>query len=327
MVAANSTIIPVAAGKGGVGKTFLTANLAIALAELGHSTIAVDMDLGGSNLHSFLGMPNRYPGIGDYLQAHTESLETLLVATSVPQLSFLPGDGKTPFMANIPYAQKVKLLSNLKKLPARYILLDLGAGSAFNTLDFFGVSPRGLVVTTSEPPAIMNMLVFLKNFLLRTIGRAVADNNAVKNHLREVFKRSIDNQITSLKTLQEEIGKEDAAAGKTIEKIFNHCRPRIVFNMGEHPDELAVTDQISKTLESVLSIEADYFGFVFSDTTVKHSVRKQSPLIHFQRDCIAAENILRIARRIDKYWQTPVEGSARLIQKQAKAWFETRMAK
>ncbi len=90
MVEANPTIIPVAAGKGGVGKSFLTANLAIALAELGHSTIAVDMDLGGSNLHSFLGMQNRYPGIGDYLQARLGSLETLLVPTRVPHLSFLP---------------------------------------------------------------------------------------------------------------------------------------------------------------------------------------------------------------------------------------------
>ena len=99
----SATIIPIAAGKGGVGKSFLTASLGIALAQQGHRTIAVDMDLGGSNLHSFLGLPNRYPGIGDYLQAKSGSLESLQVATGIDNLTFLPGDGKTPFMANIQY--------------------------------------------------------------------------------------------------------------------------------------------------------------------------------------------------------------------------------
>ena len=74
-------IVPIASGKGGVGKTFLTANLAIALAEAGHRTIAVDMDLGGSNLYSFLGIPNRFPGIGDFLKARSAELEDLQVKT------------------------------------------------------------------------------------------------------------------------------------------------------------------------------------------------------------------------------------------------------
>jgi len=123
------TIIPIAAGKGGVGKSFLAANLAIALAELGHRTIAVDLDLGGCNLHSFLGLPNRFPGVGDFLKARSAQLEELLVPTQAPHLSFLPGDGKTPFMANIAYAQKVKLIYHIEKLRAEYIILDLGAGS------------------------------------------------------------------------------------------------------------------------------------------------------------------------------------------------------
>ena len=321
-VEANPKIIPVAAGKGGVGKSFLTANLAISLAEAGHATVAVDMDFGGSNLHSFLGLQNRYPGIGDYLQARVGNLESLLVPTQLSHLSFLPGDGKTPFMANIPFAQKHKLVSNIKKLAAEYVLIDLGAGSAFNTLDFFNIASKGLVITTPEPPAIMNMLVFLKNYLLRAIGRAMTKNDAVKNHLREVFKRPMNGQITSLKTLQEEIAAEDQHAGKMIGDIFSNCRPRIVFNLGEHPDELDVSKQISKTLSSILCIEADFFGFVFFDPVVRQSVKKQSSVLSFQRNCVAAEGILRIARRIEKYWKTPIKDSARLLQKQTQIQYE-----
>jgi len=157
----HTTIIPIAASKGGVGKSFLTANLAIALAELGHQTITVDLDLDGSNLYSCLGLPNRFPGIGDFLRARAAELDPLLVPTQTPKLYFMPEDGKTPFMANIAYAQKIKLISRIRKLPADYILLDLGAGSSFNILDFYRLSPRGLLMTTPDPPAVMGMLVFL----------------------------------------------------------------------------------------------------------------------------------------------------------------------
>ena len=59
------TIIPIASGKGGVGKSVITANLAVNLAERGYKVIAADLDLGGSNLHTCLGLDNNNPGIGD----------------------------------------------------------------------------------------------------------------------------------------------------------------------------------------------------------------------------------------------------------------------
>lgn len=318
---ASATIIPIAAGKGGVGKSFLTSNLAIALAQQGHRTIAVDMDLGGSNLHSFLGMPNRHPGIGDYLQAKSGALDSLLVPTEIDNLTFLPGDGKTPFMANIPFAQKMKLIAHIKKLPAAYILLDLGAGSTFNTLDFFSISKKGIVVTTPEPPAIMNMLVFLKNFLLRSISRSLSRNHALRNFLRELNKRPMEGQMSSIRSLRDEIAAEDPEAAKTITEVYENCSPRIIFNLGEHPDELKVTDQISKRLETVLSLAAEYFGFIFHDPSVRLSVREQKALLTNWPECEAAENIYRIARRVDKYWKVPVQNSAALLEETVREFY------
>ena len=311
---ASATIIPIAAGKGGVGKSFLTANLAIGLAQQGHRTIAVDMDLGGSNLHSFLGLPNRHPGIGDYLQAKSGTLDSLLVPTDFDNLTFLPGDGKTPFMANIPFAQKMKLIAHIKKLPATYILLDLGAGSTFNTLDFFAISKKGIVITTPEPPAIMNMLVFLKNFLLRNISRSLSQDHALRNFLRELYKRPMEGQMSSIRSLRDEIAAEDPEAAKTITEVYENCSPRVIFNLGEHPDELKVTGQISKSLETVLSLAVEYFGFIFYDPAVRQSIREQKALLPNWPECEAAENIYRIARRIDKYWDIPVPNSAALLE-------------
>ena len=117
-MATQTTIIPVASGKGGVGKTCFVSNLGIALAEMGHSTVVVDLDLGGANLHLALGMPNEFPGIGDVLKVKKVPLNELAVSTSFPNLKFLAGDGRIPFMANITYSQKMQLISQLKGLNA-----------------------------------------------------------------------------------------------------------------------------------------------------------------------------------------------------------------
>lgn len=311
------TIIPVASGKGGIGKTFLTANLAIALAEMGRQTVAVDLDLGGSNLNMFLGIPNKYPGIGDFLKARVPRLDKLLVPTATKNLHLLPGDGKTPFMANLHHAQKIKLIRHIRELPADYMLLDLGAGSTFNTLDFFGIAPMGMLVTSPEYPAIMGMLVFLKNYLLRAMDRQFSKHRLYG--AREIFqtlcKRPMDEQMQSLKSVTQEIEAEDPEAAEKINGVLKICRPRIVFNMGRHPDDLKVTAKINESLKEILAIEPDYFGFVFNDPEVAKSIENHQAYLPYARDAMAARNIVRTAERIDKYWERPIQDSARLLTK------------
>jgi len=116
----NTVIIPIASGKGGVGKSIISANLAISLANLGHSVVAVDLDLGGSNLYSYLGMDNKYHGIGDYLNSKRGKLSDYIVQTDFENLQFLAGERRITFMANMPHAQKIKLIGEIKNIEADY---------------------------------------------------------------------------------------------------------------------------------------------------------------------------------------------------------------
>jgi len=68
-------IIPVASGKGGVGKSVIAANMSLALAQSGKSTVAMDLDLGGSNLHTLLGIKNTQAGIGNFLSGGSLKLQ------------------------------------------------------------------------------------------------------------------------------------------------------------------------------------------------------------------------------------------------------------
>ncbi len=315
-------IVPISGGKGGVGKTLVASNVAIGLAQAGHSTVVVDLDLGASNLFAFLGLTNRYPGIGDFLKARRGKLEDLLVQTDVPNLYYLPGDGRTPFMANIGFAQKQKLLTALYSLPFEYVLLDLGSGSTFNTLDFFAMGKTGLMVTTPDYPAVVNMLTFLKNHLFRSIERSVSPNHSVKGILQELYCQPIEEQVSSVSSLQAQIREEDPAAAETVARICNEFRPRIVFNMGTSPKDLEFTDQIDEGLRNVLYLEADYFGFIFMDAQVRSSVRERQPLVLSHPESPAAQEMIKIADRILRFWSTPVPNSSDLILNHARKTFD-----
>lgn len=310
-------IIPVASGKGGVGKSFLTANLAIALAELNHPTIAVDLDLGGSNLHTFLGLANRYPGVGDFIHGAAPALEGLLVDAGVPNLRFLPGDGRTPFLANLGSAQKQKLIRHLQSLPAEYVLLDLGAGAAFNTLDFFACAPAGIVVTTPDLPSAMGMQVFLKNHLLRRIDRQLAINGF--KPLRPLFKSLLQQPMKALPAtlsgLKDQMTEQGEAAGQAFVRAAEGIRPRVLFNMGSAPEESRMALGIRESLAEVLGVEPDFFGFVFQDPGVRLALAARKPFLTGFRESLAARNIVKIAERIVRFWGNPIPESAALMIK------------
>ena len=149
-------IIPIASGKGGVGKSILAANLAIALAQNGKRTVVADFDLGGSNLHIILGMRNVTYGLGTFLTHPDIDFDQIVLPTEYPNLRFIPGDAEIPGLANLSSGQKKKLIRRISSLDADYVIIDLGAGSSLNTLDFFLISRNGIMV--SAPTATSTVM-------------------------------------------------------------------------------------------------------------------------------------------------------------------------
>ena len=86
---APTRVIPVGGGKGGVGKTFLVANLAAALARDGYRVAAVDGDLEGANLHTFLGVPRPRTSLADFVAQREDDLPKLLLETPIDNLQLI----------------------------------------------------------------------------------------------------------------------------------------------------------------------------------------------------------------------------------------------
>ncbi|NUM89669.1 MAG: P-loop NTPase, partial [Bdellovibrionales bacterium] len=93
-------------GKGGVGKTLVTANFAITLARAGAKVVVVDLDLGGANLHTCLGVDVSRHTLTDLFSPEVRNLEDLAVPTVIPNLSLISGAQDSVQVANLPHAQK-----------------------------------------------------------------------------------------------------------------------------------------------------------------------------------------------------------------------------
>jgi len=318
------SIIPIASGKGGVGKSFLAANLAIALAKQGKQVIVADLDFGGSNLHTCLGLNNIYPGIGDFLRARNAKLKDLLVTTDEQNLKFLAGDVRSPFLANMHHSQKMRLIYNLKQLDCEYLILDLGSGSAYNTLDYFGMEQFGMIVTTTEHTSIMNMLTFFKHFAFRVIERSLPKNTFLEQNLRKSYNLSVNEEILTVRGLLDEISVIDPAVAQQAEQKWLSYRPRIVFNKCKDPNELNLLFVLENKLKHNLMLQADFFGCLPDDPSVSISFQQREALNKLIPSAEIAEDIYLLADRIIRLWKQPLRNSSSLLLNNTKNIFEKR---
>lgn len=133
-------IIPIASGKGGVGKSLIAANLAIALGQAGKRVALADLDLGASNLHLVLGVQGRKNGIGTFLTKAAE-FKDIIIDTDYENVRFVPGDSEIPGFAALKIYQRNSLVKELLKLDADFLILDLGAGTHLGILVLFFTVP------------------------------------------------------------------------------------------------------------------------------------------------------------------------------------------
>lgn len=317
------TIIPIASGKGGVGKSLITANLGYQLAQRNKQVILIDLDLGGSNLHTMLGQNNNQSGIGDFVRVKGTQLKDHIVSID-ENLSYIPGDAKSPMMANLNYSQKIKLIDQIRKLDADYILLDLGAGSSFNTLDFYGIGAPGLLVTTTEYPAMMNLLTFLKNYSFRILDRNFSKNHRVKLLLKKFFEQAFEENHFTMDQFLAELDAVDSFAARAANKLCVNTHHRIVFNKVNHADELSAFHNIKSSSQKILNFNIEAFGVVFRDREIEQSTCQMGLASKKLADNPGIAELTTIADRIIRKWLDPIENSGALLLKNAEHLYQQR---
>ena len=294
-------IIPIASGKGGVGKSLLAANLAIALGQAGKNVCLADLDLGGSNIHMILGVSPPQRGLGTFLNAHPDSFEQLIIPTDYKNLSFIPGDAEIPGTANLTAVQKSRIIHKLIEIEADYLIIDLGAGTNYNILDFFLISNKGIIITTPTPTATVNAYMFLKNIAFRLITTTAAKNSPASAYLNKLKKDGSALQRVYIPKLLEHIKSTDPQTYAAYLKKASRFRPRLIMNMLENPGDSDKANKLRRSCQQYLDIDMEHLGIIYRDDLQDTALKSRLPIILYKPQSILAQAVYRIA---DKLIQT-----------------------
>jgi flagellar biosynthesis protein FlhG len=287
----------VGGGKGGVGKTFLTANLALALARLGHRVVAVDADLEGANLHTCLGVPAPRHSLADFVAQREEDLGKLAVETGEPNLRMIAGTHANLGEAQPSHLHRVRLMRSLRQLPADFVLIDLGAGTHSSVLDYFLVCDDGLLVLQPEPTSVENAYSFLRAAFYRRLRLAMV-GHGVRDLVTQAMDQRNDRGIRTPHDLLREIETIDPEEGSRFVETMRAFRPRLVVNGVRTAEDVKLGFAVASVCRKYFGIEAEYIGYVNHDDAARRSVLARRPVVDFQEKSDAAIYIQRIAHKL-----------------------------
>jgi flagellar biosynthesis protein FlhG len=185
----------VTSGKGGVGKTMLTANLAVLGAKRGKRVLIIDADLGLANVEIVFGVkPKRH--VGDLLNPDVAADDVLIEVR--PGIHILPAASGLQQLTHLGEDEKLRLIATLDGLAERFdlVLIDSGAGIGDNVLFFVGVAQEIVLVVTPEPTSLVDAYAAVK-VLSQQVG--IKDFGVVVNSVvDEMVARDVFHKLVGL---------------------------------------------------------------------------------------------------------------------------------
>lgn len=237
----------------------------------------VDVDLGAANLHTLAGIPYPEKCLSDFINKKVDTLEETIIETSTDNLYLISGAKNNLDASNLAYAQKMKVLRAITKLPYEYILLDVGAGTSFNTIDFYMISNYGVFVSTPEPTSIENVYRLIRSVYFRKI-RQMLDQQVFKSIIEQTLlcKESTTDYLSAIIS---SIKDRDQEKGKILELMIRNIQYRLVLNQHRRRDNPNLGFLMCKMVQKHLGIKMEFAGNISFDDRVHDAVRKKVSFI------------------------------------------------
>ena len=300
-------ILPVGSGKGGVGQSVISTNLAVALAQAGKKVVLADLDLGGSNIHTILGFRTVQNGIGTFLNNNKMKFREIIFETEYKDLYFIPGDAEIPGIANLRSHQRKRLMRNLLAVQADYLVIDLGAGTAAGVIDFFVLSGTGIIIATPTLISVLNAYLFLKNAVFTLIYSSFPRQSPAYHYLEGLRKTGTALQRIYIPKLLERLAEEDPVNFQDFTKMVARLRPRLILNMISDPKDVEKLDKLRRSVWQYLSISLEHLGVIYRDDYQDVALGSRLPIIRYKPNSVLSQAIYRISRKIIQSQQCTAE--------------------
>lgn len=273
-----NAIWAIGGGKGGIGKSFISSSLAICLTRMGKSVTLVDLDLGSANLHTCLGVKIPSQTLSDFLTGRVGELSQVSAATEIQGLNFISGFNDALNIADLDRDRKQHLIASLRTINTPYVILDLGAGTSENTLDFFLAADQKVVAVTPEPTSIENAYRFMKSSFYRRLRQAESELG-----VQTLIEAAMDSRnnlgIKSPADLLRHLSATSPEVGQRLQHEIADFQLQLLLNQVRTRPDIELGHSMKSVCKKYFGIEANYLGYIDHDNAVWQSLRKRRPLV------------------------------------------------
>lgn len=298
-----ATLISIASGKGGVGKSVVATNVALALARNGRRILLADLDVGGADAHILLGEVKPPITLTDFLNKRVHQLAEVAIPVSLhPNLRLIAGTGETLATANMAYARKKRLINQFQDLDADAVVIDVGAGTNYHVLDFFLMADIHVVVANPEPTSVLDLYRFVKLAAIRRVVAGFLSRSPVAEALSVRDFASVEEVLEVTRGLAPE-GHDIATSA------LQSFRPALIVNRSSNHSRLNVL-YLRKVLHEYVGGDLMLLGEVPEDPAVGLAVRKFLPVIEADPRAPAAKALVALSASVERLLTEYAERSA-----------------
>jgi flagellar biosynthesis protein FlhG len=265
-------------GKGGVGKSLISSSLAISLSRFHQKVVAVDLDLGGANLHTTLGVDLPQQSLSDFITNRVTRMDDCVIPTGIPNLSVISGAQDSIGVMHLQGEHKTRLLEAFRRLDADFVIFDLGAGTSSHTIDFFLAADVGMVTVLPEPTSIENAYRFIKSAFYRRLRSSPALDQ-VAHLIDAAMEGKNDLGIKTPSDLFREVNAVSPEAGLRMKELIAEIQPRLILNQVRTQTDIDVGFSIKSVCKRYFGIDLDYLGYLDYDSSVWQAVRRKKPFM------------------------------------------------
>jgi flagellar biosynthesis protein FlhG len=238
--------------------------------------------------------------LNDFISRQYATLDEVCMGTEQKGLRIICGASEVLTLANLQYTQKVKILQAISKIEADHVILDLGAGTGFNTLDFFLSADRQIVVMTPQPVAIQNAYAFVRNAVYRTLSRLTSRRPSLGGLVKAAMDPKNDIQVRTVSTLLDRVAENgDPADASEMAIHLKRIHPTLITNMIREPRDKNAGRIIQMVSQKHLMIQAEVGGGVYYDPQINAMVSAMEPLTRVDRESNAIQSAMAIVSHLE----------------------------
>lgn len=296
----HNTVWAFGSGKGGVGKSFVTVNIAVLLTQMGKKVLIVDADLGAANLHTLVGADSSRYSLSAFMSGNVTDFGSLVSKTPIPNLDIVSGDKDSLDSASYSSKKIERLRDGLRHVNHDYIILDTGPGTAPMELDILLSAEESILISTGEPTSIENTYRLMKCLFIRKMRRVMKNQKSgeLERLLKEVFSADSPVKINKFGDIFFALNQLDHEQEGYLRAAMEHAGVSLLFNNCTHPEDARLGPLVKRGCQDYFDIETGYLGFIKHDDAVTDSVRNRTPLVVHNSGTPAAHSLNTCLQRL-----------------------------